>query len=56
VNTVMYSLVLLKAMIFFHYLSDCAFRNDASSVYLDSVYALMFVGTLMQARHFNRCY
>jgi len=51
VNTVMNTLVLLKAMIYFLYMTDYAFRNDASSVSLDSVYPLMFVDTLMQARH-----
>ena len=50
-NTVMNTLVLLKARICFPYLSDCEFRNDASSVSLDSVYPRMFVDTLMQARH-----
>jgi hypothetical protein len=51
VNTVMNTLVLLKARIYFLYMSDCEFRNDASSVSLDSVYPLMFVDTLIQARH-----
>lgn len=51
VNTVMNTLVLLKTRFCFPYLSDCEFRNDASSVSLDSVCPLMFVDTLMQARH-----
>jgi len=51
VNTVMNTLVLLKTRICFPYLSDCEFRNDASSVSLYSVCPVMFVDTLMQARH-----
>jgi len=47
----MNTLVILKEKICFPYLSDCEFRNDASSVSLDSVYSLMFFDTLMQARH-----
>ena len=47
----MNTLVLLKTRFCFPYLSDCEFLNYASSVSLDSVYSLMFVDTLMQARH-----
>ena len=43
VNTVMNTLVLLKARICFPYLTDCEFCSDASSISLDSVYPLILL-------------